>query len=167
MSHLAPTYAVLLSLVMVAGGDVSEDERREVLELVNRRAMWKWLGRLKQRDGGFQMSVGGEEDVRGAYCAMVIITLLDLPLDLPVDSPARSDECTTFLSGLPEWVARCQTFEGGISGRPDAEAHGAYAFSVVKTRGNEEGYEINQAIFVIPEGIAEQTRAYFASKIGF
>ncbi|EPE27026.1 Terpenoid cyclase/Protein prenyltransferase [Glarea lozoyensis ATCC 20868] len=128
MSHLAPTYAVLLSLVMVAGGDVSEDERREVLELVNRRAMWKWLGRLKQRDGGFQMSVGGEEDVRGAYCAMVIITLLDLPLDLPVDSPARSDECTTFLSGLPEWVARCQTFEGGISGRPDAEAHGAYAF---------------------------------------
>ena len=25
---------------------------------------WKWLGELKQSDGGFRMSVGGEEDVR-------------------------------------------------------------------------------------------------------
>lgn len=25
---------------------------------------WRWLGDLKQPDGGFQMSVGGEEDVR-------------------------------------------------------------------------------------------------------
>ena len=75
---------------------------------------------------------------------MVIITLLDLPLELPHDAPARSDGFTTFLSGLPEWVAKCknnpriteswlitcagQTFEGGISARPDAEAHSAYAF---------------------------------------
>lgn len=25
---------------------------------------WRWLGELKQSDGGFRMSVGGEEDVR-------------------------------------------------------------------------------------------------------
>jgi protein farnesyltransferase subunit beta len=56
MAHLAPTYAVILALSMV-GGD-------EALELVDRRAMWRWLGRLKQADGGFQMAVGGEEDVR-------------------------------------------------------------------------------------------------------
>ena len=63
MSHLAPTYAVLLSLAMVTG-NAGERERREGLEVVDRRSMWEWLGRLKQRDGGFQMSVGGEEDVR-------------------------------------------------------------------------------------------------------
>ncbi|KAG9247261.1 CaaX farnesyltransferas-like protein beta subunit Ram1 [Calycina marina] len=120
MSHLAPTYAILLSLAIV-GGD-------EALGLIDRKAMWKWLGRLKQPDGGFQMSVGGEEDVRGAYCAVVIISLLNLPLDLPRDSPAWTESVPTLLTNLPEWVARCQTFEGGITCKPDAEAHGGYAF---------------------------------------
>ena len=56
MAHLAPTYAVILALAIVGG--------EEALEVVDRRALWRWLGRLKQRDGGFQMAVGGEEDVR-------------------------------------------------------------------------------------------------------
>lgn len=56
MSHLAPTYAVLLSLVIV-GGD-------EALDLIDRKSMWKWLGSLKQPNGGFQMALGGEVDVR-------------------------------------------------------------------------------------------------------
>jgi len=56
MSHLAPTYAIILALAMVGG--------REALDLIDRKAMWKWLGALKQPGGGFQMSVGGEEDVR-------------------------------------------------------------------------------------------------------
>jgi protein farnesyltransferase subunit beta len=56
MSHLAPSYAVMLSLATVGG--------EEALSLIDRRAMWEWLGALKQPDGGFQMSVGGEEDVR-------------------------------------------------------------------------------------------------------
>ena len=56
MSHLAPTYAIILALAIVGG--------REALDVVDRKAMWKWLGSLKQRDGGFQVTVGGEEDVR-------------------------------------------------------------------------------------------------------
>jgi protein farnesyltransferase subunit beta len=56
MSHLAPTYAIVLSLAMVGG--------HEALELIDRKAMWKWLSVLKQPDGGFQMAIGGEEDVR-------------------------------------------------------------------------------------------------------
>ncbi|KAI1004342.1 Protein farnesyltransferase subunit beta [Podosphaera aphanis] len=117
MSHLAPTYAIILALCIVGG--------HEGLEVIDRKAMWKWLCSLKQPDGGFQMAIGGEEDVRGAYCAMVIIALLNLPIELSQES---SNEGHTLLTGLPEWVARCQTFEGGISARPDAEAHGAYAF---------------------------------------
>ncbi|KAB5518818.1 terpenoid cyclases/protein prenyltransferase alpha-alpha toroid [Coniochaeta sp. 2T2.1] len=121
ISHLATTYAVVLALTLVGGG--------EAYEVVDRRAMWRWLCRLKQRDGGFQVAMGGEEDIRGAYCAAVIITLLDLPLNLTRESPAwDGDEGKSLFTGVAEYVRRCQTFEGGISGQPDTEAHGAYAF---------------------------------------
>jgi protein farnesyltransferase subunit beta len=56
MSHLATSYATVLALMLV-GGD-------EAYEAVDRRAMWRWLSSLKQPDGGFQMAIGGEEDVR-------------------------------------------------------------------------------------------------------
>ncbi|MCJ1313373.1 CAAX farnesyltransferase (FTase) subunit beta [Agyrium rufum] len=123
MSHCAVSYAAILCLAMV-GGD-------EALELVDRRVLWRWLGSVKQADGGFTLSVGGEEDVRGAYCAMVVIALLRLPLDLPQDSPARKAGLETLLDGLPEWLSRCQTYEGGIAGAPGTEAHGGYAFCAV------------------------------------
>jgi len=55
-SHLATTYALVLALALVGG--------EEAFEVIDRRAMWKWLCALKQPDGGFQVSVGGEEDVR-------------------------------------------------------------------------------------------------------
>jgi protein farnesyltransferase subunit beta len=56
MSHLATTYAIVLSLAMVGG--------EEAYEIVDRRSMWRWLGSLKQADGGFRVAIGGEEDVR-------------------------------------------------------------------------------------------------------
>jgi protein farnesyltransferase subunit beta len=59
---------------------------------------------------------------------MTLIALLNLPLELPTDSPARVTGNETFLTGLPEWIKTCQTYEGGIAGLPDSEAHGAYAF---------------------------------------
>ncbi|KAJ0110114.1 protein farnesyltransferase subunit beta [Diaporthe amygdali] len=120
MSHLATTYAMVLSLALV-GGD-------SVYEVVDRRAMWKWLCSLKQPSGGFQMAVGGEVDIRGAYCAAVVVSLLNLPTDLTPESPAWTPDHPTLFTKLPEYVQRCQTFEGGISAHPDAEAHGAYAF---------------------------------------
>ncbi|KAH8697720.1 CaaX farnesyltransferase beta subunit Ram1 [Talaromyces proteolyticus] len=142
MSHLASTFPAVLCLALVGGHDA--------YKLVDRKAMWVWLGRLKQPDGGFQLVIGGEEDVRGAYCAMVIISLLNLPLDLPPEAEARQHGLRTFVSGLPEYLSRCeslffggqssiltkvtsgQTFEGGLSGKPSAaEAHGAYAFCVL------------------------------------
>jgi protein farnesyltransferase subunit beta len=56
MSHLATTYATVLSLALVGGS--------AAYEVVDRKSMWNWLGSLKQPDGGFQMAIGGEEDVR-------------------------------------------------------------------------------------------------------
>ncbi|KAL3303001.1 protein farnesyltransferase subunit beta [Colletotrichum asianum] len=119
-SHLATTYAVVLALAIVGGEDA--------YGVIDRRAMWRWICSLKQRDGGIQMTLGGEVDVRGAYCAAVIVTLLNLPLELSTDSPAWTPERPTLFTGLADYVRRCQTFEGGISGKPDGEAHGAYAF---------------------------------------
>lgn len=86
--------------------------------------------------------------LRGAYCAMVAISLLNLPLELPPEAEARKYGLRTFLDGLPEYLSRCelekyatminadevagQTYEGGLSGKPGAaEAHGAYAFCVL------------------------------------
>ena len=120
LSHLAGTYAVILALAMV-GGD-------EAYRLVDRTRMWHWLGQLKQAGGGFRVCEDGEEDVRGAYCALVAVTLLDLPWRLPDDSPARAHGLTDFRDGLGEYLSRCQTYEGGISAGPGNEAHGAYAF---------------------------------------
>ncbi|KJR89867.1 protein farnesyltransferase subunit beta [Sporothrix schenckii 1099-18] len=119
-SHLATTYAVVMGLAIVGG--------EACYEAIDRRALWKWLCALKQPDGGFQMSVGGEEDVRGAYCAAVIISILNLPLDLSPDSPAWTSDKPTLYTGLANYVQRCQTYEGGISAQPGSEAHGGYAF---------------------------------------
>ncbi|KAI9688347.1 MAG: CAAX farnesyltransferase (FTase) subunit beta [Bathelium mastoideum] len=119
-SHIAASYATVLSLAIVGG--------EEALGLVDRKAMWQWLGSVKQKDGGFQVARGGEEDMRGAYCAMTIISLLNLPLELPAGSPARIKGDETFLTGLMDWISRCQSFEGGIGAAPGNEAHGGYAF---------------------------------------
>ncbi|RMZ82773.1 hypothetical protein DV738_g1494, partial [Chaetothyriales sp. CBS 135597] len=122
-SHLAGTYAALLSIALVGGEDT--------YAMIDRKAMWHWLGILKQSDGGFQICQGGEEDVRGALCALVIVSLLDLPLELPPDAPARSAGLSTFGDGLADFIARCQTYEGGISASPGLEAHSAYAFCAI------------------------------------
>ena len=117
LSHCACSYATVLALACVGG-----------LEVVNRKTMWEWLGRVKQADGGFCMAEGAEEDIRGAYCAATIISLLNLPLELPPESPVRKAGLERFTDRLGEWVGRCQTYEGGIGGAPTNEAHGAYAF---------------------------------------
>lgn len=99
ISHCAPSYAVVLSLAMIGGTDC--------LDLIDRKALWHWLGQIKQQDGGFRVCVEGEEDVRGGYCAMVMISLLGLPLSLPPDSPARQGGLESFVDGLPEYLSRC------------------------------------------------------------
>ena len=122
-AHQAGTYASLLSLALVGG--------EEAYGLVDRQKMWHWLGRLKQADGGFLVSEGAEEDTRGALCAVLTISLLNLPLSLPQDSPARNAGLETFMDGLGEYLSRCQTYEGGVAASPGGEAHGSYTFCAI------------------------------------
>jgi hypothetical protein len=44
----------------------------------------------------------------GAYCAAVIISLLNLPLELPSDSPAKVHETDTLFTRIPEYIRRCK-----------------------------------------------------------
>jgi len=116
-SHLATTYAVVLALAIVGGEDA--------YEAIDRKSMWRWLCSLKQPSGGIQMTLGGEVDVRGAYCAAVIVTLLNLPLDLSTDSPAWTPERPTLFTGLADYVRRCKSCfsPGCLIPRPHARAH--------------------------------------------
>jgi protein farnesyltransferase subunit beta len=117
LSHCAASYACVLALAMVDG-----------LEHVNRNTMWQWLGKIKQANGGFRMAENAEMDIRGAYCAFIMLTVLNLPLELPPSSPARHAGLKTFADGLGEYIRSLQTYEGGIGATPGDEAHGAYAF---------------------------------------
>lgn len=134
MSHCAASYAAILSLAMVGGKEAMDMIDRRALQVVSHYKVtlransfiyrWKWLGELKQDDGGFIMSVEGEEDVRfvsgsfqgsrryssfgrGAYSAMLMISLLALPLELPPHAPSRSNGFNLFSDGLPEYLSRC------------------------------------------------------------
>lgn len=62
------------------------------------------------------MHVDGELDVRGAYCAVVIGRLSGI-------SPNNK-----LFEGTADWIASCQTYEGGFGGTPYLEAHGGYSF---------------------------------------
>lgn len=107
MGHAAATYAGILALTIA--GDES------VWSQINREKMYQWLLTLKQDDGSFVMHVGGERDTRAVYCVLVIASLLD------IITPE-------LIEGTPEWLSRCQTFEGGFGGVPYDEAHGGYTF---------------------------------------
>lgn len=107
LSHLAPTYAAVSGL-LVAG---SED----AYSAPDRENTYKFLMRMKAPGGGFMMHEQGETDMRGTYCAMAVASMLHILTD-------------ELMEGVPEYVARCQTFEGGIAGETGLEAHGGYSY---------------------------------------
>eukprot|EP00056_Hartaetosiga_gracilis_P011737 m.179494 g.179494 ORF g.179494 m.179494 type:complete len:372 (-) comp13569_c1_seq1:6938-8053(-) len=107
LHHLAPTYAAVNALAII--GD------ENALKQINRDAMITFLKSMVQEDGSVIMHEGGETDIRGAYCAAVVASLLGLDLK-------------DIFKNVPEWIAKCQTYEGGFSATPNLEAHGGYTF---------------------------------------
>ncbi len=57
----------------------------------------------------------GEEDMRGVYIATILVDILNL-------------DPTIVLDGVGDYIASCQTYEGGIASEPFGEAHGGYSF---------------------------------------
>ena len=85
---------------------------------MDRESLVKFLFSVKQPDGSFRMHVDGEVDVRGAYCAISVAKLVNLPEEVQ----------QKLFENTGDWIASCQTYEGGFGGAPDLEAHGGYSF---------------------------------------
>lgn len=130
LAHLAPTYAAVNSLVIVGTPEAYRSiDRYLVVYFVlqarpfltggkkthDRLRLYSWLVSLKDVSGGFKMHQDGEVDIRGTYCALAVASLLNLVT-------------SRLLTGVDTFLARCQTYEGGLGGFPGNEAHGGYTF---------------------------------------
>ncbi|KAJ4768703.1 Protein farnesyltransferase subunit beta [Rhynchospora pubera] len=107
MPHLATTYAAVNTLVTLG--------TERALSSINRKGMYNFLLSMKESLGGFRMHQLGEIDARSCYCAISVASLLNI-LDAEL------------VRGVGEYIASCQTYEGGIGGEPHSEAHGGYTF---------------------------------------
>lgn len=106
-AHLAPTYAAVNALCIIG--------TEEAYNVINRERLLDFLLSVKQPDGSFVMHVGGEVDVRSAYCAASVASLTNIV------TPKLFED-------TPSWILRCQNWEGGLGGVPGLEAHGGYTF---------------------------------------
>ncbi|XP_015116348.1 protein farnesyltransferase subunit beta [Diachasma alloeum] len=105
--HLASTYAAVSALCII--------ETREAYEAIDRESLYKFLKSVKYEDGSFSMHRDGEVDIRGVYCAIAVAKLTN------VYTPS-------LFKNTEQWIARCQTWEGGFGGCPGMEAHGGYTY---------------------------------------
>ncbi|KAI0728285.1 terpenoid cyclases/Protein prenyltransferase [Fomitopsis betulina] len=127
--HLLATYAAVSALAIVG-----EPGPGRGWEDIDRKKMYDFFMSVKQPDGSFLVCHHGEVDVRGLYCLLAVATLLNLLTP-------------ELLEGVPEFIASCQTYEGGFGNAsfPDwafsndgydptaprpviGEAHGGYTF---------------------------------------
>jgi protein farnesyltransferase subunit beta len=126
LAHLLPTYASIMTLAMV-GSPAAWAQ-------IDRKKCYDFFMRCKRPDGSFVVCKGGEVDVRGIYCMLVVATILDILTP-------------ELVRGTEAYVSACQTFEGGFAAaslpsfsstspssfqQPNvspasAEAHGGYA----------------------------------------
>lgn len=109
--HLATTYGSVNALCIIG--------TTEAYDAIDRPTLLKFLYRVRDdASGAFRMDNDGEIDVRGAYCAVSVAKLINI---------SAEDEAKLF-KGTVDWIASCQTYEGGMGGVPDKEAHGGYTF---------------------------------------
>ncbi|GMS80104.1 hypothetical protein PENTCL1PPCAC_2279 [Pristionchus entomophagus] len=93
LGHLATTYAAVLCLISL--------NTEEAFASIDRDLTYKFLLARHQPSGAYTMHLGGEEDIRAPYLALVTASLLKI-----IDSKL------THL--VVEWIMSCQTFEGGF-----------------------------------------------------
>ena len=107
MPHLAPTYASVATLLTL--------NTEEAFEVIDRRGVYNFILSMKRPTGGFRMHDQGESDMRSLYCAISVASVLNI-LDDAISE------------NVGEYIARSQTYEGGIGGEPGGEAHGGYTY---------------------------------------
>ena len=85
----------------------------EAYKLINREAVYRLLLQLKNGDGSFQVSLGGEFDLRSTYSALVLAKLLNI----------MTPEIT---ENVFEFVKKCYNPDGGFAPVPHCESHAGY-----------------------------------------
>lgn len=109
--HLATTYGAVNALCIIGTPDA--------YDAINKPMLLNFLYRVRdEKTGAFRMDTDGEIDVRGAYCAVSVAKLVNI----------STEEEGKLFNGTVDWIASCQTYEGGMGGVPDKEAHGGYTF---------------------------------------
>lgn len=107
LSHLGTTYAAVNALSIIG--------TEEAYNSIDRSSLQKFLWTVRDVDGSFALHIGGEHDIRGAYCAISVAKITNTYTDALFDKTA-------------EWIVSCQTYEGGFASCPGMEAHGGYAY---------------------------------------
>ena len=108
MSHCAPTFAAVLALCSVG--------TPEALSSIDRAKVYSFFYSMKdEATGAFTMHRDGEADTRSVYTVLSVARLLNIL------TPELSQGCA-------EYLALCQSYEGGFGGEPGNEAHGGYNF---------------------------------------
>ncbi|WWC73123.1 uncharacterized protein I206_107089 [Kwoniella pini CBS 10737] len=97
--HLLPTYASVCSLAIT--GNSGPGGGWEELKYA-RQSIYDFFMDCKREDGGFVVCKGGEVDVRGTYCLLVVVTLLDILTP-------------ELIHNVDKFIASCQTYEGGFA----------------------------------------------------
>ncbi|UZJ51826.1 hypothetical protein CBS101457_001146 [Exobasidium rhododendri] len=142
IGHLMATYATIMAMTILGGPGRCPDEEdinsvdhisgKGGWDDIDRPLLYQFLLSLKQPDGSFTVHREGEIDVRATYCVTCISIILGIATP-------------ELFEGVGEAVARCQTFEGGLSaashtssdndleGATLGEAHGGYAYCALAT----------------------------------
>lgn len=112
-------------------------------ESVDRLAVRRFFCAMQQPDGSFTLHNNGEVDIRlvqgklhypfpplpstfrGAYCALSVAKLLNIPIFSDTDNELSKDG---LFAKTADWILTCQTYEGGFGAAPGHEAHGGYTF---------------------------------------
>lgn len=110
--HLAPTYSAICALISL--------NSPLGYEIIDREAIYEFILKMKRIDlpGSFRMHENGESDMRSAYCAICIASILNV-----------LDEKVT--ENVPEYIASCQNYDGGFAAEPFGESHGGYTYCAI------------------------------------
>jgi len=130
LAHCAPNYAAVLALCIIGGQCQGSADAAAAYEAIDRKALYTWFLSLRQdysitlpngkvvKRVGYRMHHDGEVDVRGTYTVLCIAKLLNI---------LTEELC----AGVAEYVASCQTYEGGFGAEFSNEAHGGYTYCAV------------------------------------
>ncbi|OIR59003.1 MAG: protein farnesyltransferase subunit beta [Amphiamblys sp. WSBS2006] len=131
--HLATTYAAVAAIFSLGRQITESPELREKLEI---EKLVGFIKKMKQENGSYVVCDGGECDVRGLYCALAVLSLLEIDTE-------------PFAENTVKYIKSCQTYEGGFGCFPGDEAHSGHTFccvSALKILNSLDGIDARAAL---------------------